>query len=30
MEAAIREKCPYKIDIGAVYNVDVSSVVACS
>jgi hypothetical protein len=23
MEAAIREKCPYKIDIGAVYNVDV-------
>ena len=24
MEAAVWEKCPYKIDIGAVYNVDVS------
>lgn len=24
MESSIREKCPYKIDIGAVYNVDVS------
>lgn len=23
MEATIREKCPHKIDIGAVYNVDV-------
>ncbi|KAG6547491.1 hypothetical protein Mapa_010939 [Marchantia paleacea] len=30
MEAAIREKCPYKIDIGAVYNVDPSKRTAYS
>lgn len=29
MENSIKEKCPFKIDIGAVYSVDVSKIIPC-
>lgn len=30
MENSIKEKCPFKIDIGSVYSVDVSKILPCS